>query len=36
MLTDKSNNFIETWKFLDRRFEDKSWIDQKLHLVFFN
>ncbi len=34
MLTDKSDNFYETWKFLDRRFEDKKWVEGNLHLVY--
>ena len=35
MLTDKSDNFSETWGFLKRRFEDKAWLDEKLGYVYF-
>ena len=33
MLTDKSDNFSETWGFLKRRFADKAWLDEKLGFV---
>ena len=36
MLTDKSDNFSETWGFLKRRFEDKAWLDEKLGFVLKN
>lgn len=36
MLTDKSEQFCETWSFLKRRFEDKKWVEDKLGYVVKN